>query len=33
VGDRVVVNGSDLTVDRDDHPIKALAGRHVRLVR
>jgi hypothetical protein len=32
VGDRVIVNGSALTVDRDNNEIIALKGRHVKLV-
>ncbi|MDB5098391.1 MAG: hypothetical protein JWM80_2812 [Cyanobacteria bacterium RYN_339] len=33
VGQGVVVNGEALTVDREDHEVRALHGRHVRLVR
>jgi uncharacterized Zn-binding protein involved in type VI secretion len=32
VGDRVIVNGSALAVDRDNNEIIALKGRHVKLV-
>jgi hypothetical protein len=32
IGKQVVVNGEAFAVDRDDHEIRALHGRHVRLV-